>query len=275
MDSLTKVRKLLLEVTAELGQLEKTGIASSAFIAEREKIGAMANELNNLLQEILGYAALMRSKKSSPEQVDLYLSSIIESINGAANISAKLAAVSREGMRVLSPDAPAITPPPPVTTRISSPATVTPSIPSSHETTRSADTSLRQIPPIDNPTGSKPLVMVVDDEENICTLTQMVLVESGYKVVMATSGSEAISAYRHYRQQISLILLDYSMPGMDGAETFMALKNINANVKVLLTSGYHESDKIKNLLAQGLLGFLPKPYSEQKLLLYLKQVLGV
>ena len=76
------------------------------------------------------------------------------------------------------------------------------------------------------------------------------------------------------KAKIALIILDFTMPVMDGAEVFDELQLIDANVCVVLSSGFTEQGKVRNLLAKGLRGFIPKPYTPHKLLLQVNATLN-
>jgi CheY-like chemotaxis protein len=119
---------------------------------------------------------------------------------------------------------------------------------------------------IANPNGTLELVMVVDDEELICRQTERVLVSQGYKVIAVPDALRAIALYRKFQREIALVILDFTMPVLDGSEVFEELRAINPRVPVVLSSGFAEQDKLKAMLAKGLRGFLPKPYTPQKLL---------
>ncbi len=113
------------------------------------------------------------------------------------------------------------------------------------------------IPPIVAPAGN---VLLIDDERMILKATKRLLVKLGFTVFLAESGRSAIDLYRKKGDQISLVILDLMMPGMDGSEIFNALYELDPQVKVLLCSGYSKNEEVKRLLAKGARGFLPKPF---------------
>ena len=124
-----------------------------------------------------------------------------------------------------------------------------------------------------NPTGNRELVMIVDDEDLVTLLAQRVLTDEGYRIVTAKDGFQAIEIYRKLRDQISLIILDFTMPVMDGADVFEELLHINSKAPVVLSSGFAEQERLRSMLARGLRGFIPKPYTQQKLLTQIRSVL--
>ena len=115
--------------------------------------------------------------------------------------------------------------------------------------------------------------MIVDDEDFVTLLAQRVLTDEGYRVVTARDGFQALDIYKKIQDQIELVILDFTMPIMDGAEVFSELRMINPQVPVVLSSGFTEQDKLKWMLAKGLRGFIPKPYTQQKLLLQVRSTL--
>lgn len=104
-------------------------------------------------------------------------------------------------------------------------------------------------------------ILFVDDEEAISQLGRLLLQKLGYKVFSAESGVEAIKIYKKEKDEISLVILDMIMPGMNGGETFDKLKEINPSVKVLLSSGYSINGQAKKILDRGCKGFLQKPFN--------------
>ena len=124
-----------------------------------------------------------------------------------------------------------------------------------------------------NPSGTRELVMVVDDEEFICLLAQRFLTDEGYRVITARDGFQAVEMYGKLRDQIALIILDFTMPVMDGADVFAELLEINPKVPVVLSSGFAEQGRLQNMLARGLRGFIPKPYTMQKLVSQVRSTL--
>jgi len=115
--------------------------------------------------------------------------------------------------------------------------------------------------------------MVVDDEEFISFLAQRLLTDEGCRVITARDGFQAVEMYRKLRDQISLVILDFTMPVMDGTDVFAELQEINPKVPVVLSSGFSEQGRLQTMLARGLRGFIPKPYTHQKLLSQVRSIL--
>ena len=117
-----------------------------------------------------------------------------------------------------------------------------------------------------NPTGSRAYILFVEDEPEVADVASEMLAEEGYKVILARDGFEALKIYRKMGKQIGLVILDFFLPVMDGDAVFDELRAINPNIDVVLSSGFAEQTKIASMLGQGLRGFIPKPYSREKLL---------
>jgi signal transduction histidine kinase/CheY-like chemotaxis protein len=109
-------------------------------------------------------------------------------------------------------------------------------------------------------------ILVVDDERVILRMAQSALERQGCRVLVAESGPAAIELFRRHAQEISLIILDLSMPGMSGLEALPLLHKIRDDVPVLISSGYSESETLRLFSGQKISGFLQKPYTSQHLL---------
>lgn len=119
---------------------------------------------------------------------------------------------------------------------------------------------------VKNPKGNREYLLLIEDETEVAELAAEMLAEEGYKVILAREGFEALKIYEKMGQQIGLVILDFFLPVMDGDAVFDELRALNPNVNVVLSSGFAEQSKIAAMLAQGLRGFIPKPYTRQKLL---------
>jgi CheY-like chemotaxis protein len=109
-------------------------------------------------------------------------------------------------------------------------------------------------------------ILVVDDEEMIRILASTLLERSGFQVLTAGGGEEALALYQTHHPRIDAVLLDVTMPGMNGLEVFEELKKINPHVAVVFSSGFARDRDSAQLLATGARAFLPKPYQMQDLL---------
>ena len=117
------------------------------------------------------------------------------------------------------------------------------------------------------------MILVVDDEEVIRSLAKDTLEHYGYRVLLAEDGAKAISIYGEHNGGISLVILDMVMPRMGGQETFLKLKEMNPAVKALLSTGYSQNAKTKEILKNGVMGFVQKPYQLDELLSKVRNVL--
>jgi PAS domain S-box-containing protein len=108
-------------------------------------------------------------------------------------------------------------------------------------------------------------VLVVDDEEMVRNPCQAMLEHLGFRVLAAADGLEAVEVFRAHADQIVCVVLDLTMPRMDGVTAFRELRRFRPDVKVLLASGYNEQEATQRFVGQGLTGFVQKPYRLQDL----------
>jgi len=113
--------------------------------------------------------------------------------------------------------------------------------------------------------GGKEIILVVDDEPTLVRLSEKILTSFGYQALTATSGLEACRILQEKKDQIDLVVLDFVMPGMSGEETFQRLREIDPHIRILLASGHSRDGKAKNLIDQGVQGFIQKPFVMQEL----------
>ncbi len=117
-------------------------------------------------------------------------------------------------------------------------------------------------------------ILLVDDEGIIWDVVIDMLQGLGYTVILAENGRDCVEIYRENPGQIDLVLLDMVMPEMNGHDAFFALKEIDADVKVLLQSGYMAQEEAQDVLDAGALGFLQKPYRMAELAQRIRGILG-
>ncbi len=108
-------------------------------------------------------------------------------------------------------------------------------------------------------------ILLIDDEKMILEVGRELLEELGYTVLPAMSGQEAIDVFQKEQDKIDLIIMDMIMPGMSGSETFDRLKEINPDVKILLSSGYSVDGQASKILRRGCDGFIQKPFNMNQL----------
>ncbi|MCL7486901.1 MAG: PAS domain S-box protein [Desulfobulbaceae bacterium] len=117
-------------------------------------------------------------------------------------------------------------------------------------------------------------ILVVDDDEILCKTARSILESVGYAVLIARDGKEGVELYRENMERVVLVLLDMIMPVMSGREAYAALKKINPQVKVLISSGFHKDSRVEEVMALGGNGFLQKPYTLENLITAIQEVIG-
>lgn len=127
---------------------------------------------------------------------------------------------------------------------------------------------------IKNPQGHRELIMVIDDDLEVLDRAGAMLEEEDYRVILARDGLEALQIYGRMGHDISLIILDFFLPVMDGDAIFDELRALNPKVQVVLSSGFAEQTKLGSMLARGLCGFIPKPYTSEKLLDQVRSIIA-
>jgi CheY-like chemotaxis protein len=122
--------------------------------------------------------------------------------------------------------------------------------------------------------SGKGLILLVDDEQVLLAVAGKMLHRLGFTVLTAVNGCEALGLYRKYADEIRCVILDLTMPQMNGEECFRELRRIRENVKVLLSSGFNEPDATQHFVGMGLAGFIQKPYRFAELSAKLREILG-
>ncbi len=122
-------------------------------------------------------------------------------------------------------------------------------------------------------TQTRQSILLVDDEQMALTLVQRILSEAGYDVVTAQSGFECLDLLRQRPYGFNLVLLDLTMPFMDGEETFQRLREIRADVPVVLCTGFVQQERLDRLMNAGLMGFLRKPLAPDEIVSFVRSML--
>ncbi len=117
-------------------------------------------------------------------------------------------------------------------------------------------------------------ILLVDDESSIREVGKAILERKGFSVLVACDGREALEIYRDRHDKIDCVILDLTMPHMDGEETFREMRRVRSNVRVIMSSGYNSQEVTRRFTGKGLAGFIQKPYRMEELLLKLKEILG-
>jgi len=119
----------------------------------------------------------------------------------------------------------------------------------------------------------KETVLLVDDEDMIIEIGKEMLEKMDYKVFATRNGEEAVKIFKENKDIIDLVILDMIMPDMGGGETYDRMKEINPDVKVLLSSGYSVNGEATSILERGCSGFIQKPFSMKDLLSKIRVIL--
>jgi CheY-like chemotaxis protein len=120
--------------------------------------------------------------------------------------------------------------------------------------------------PADLPRGRGELVLLVDDDAVVRAVTQQALEASGYRVIAARDGAEAVAMYGGRPGDIALVLTDVLMPVMDGVAMVHALRRIHPAARVVAAGGGQAGDTASALAEAGVRWFLPKPYAPEPML---------
>jgi len=108
-------------------------------------------------------------------------------------------------------------------------------------------------------------ILLVDDDEMIIGMGEKILEKLGYGVITAESGKKALELYKYDSDKIDIVLLDMIMPDMSGGQTFDRLKEINPDIKIILSSGYSIDGQAQGIMDRGCDGFIQKPFSIEEL----------
>lgn len=122
--------------------------------------------------------------------------------------------------------------------------------------------------------GRSGTILVADDEDDVREVVSAMLRSFGYRVIEARNGVEAVELFRERHREISLVLLDLMMPWMTGDRAYAEMRRICPWVRALLASGYDESERIREIVAEGFQGFLQKPFRRGDLGRKVEEALG-
>jgi PAS domain S-box-containing protein len=113
--------------------------------------------------------------------------------------------------------------------------------------------------------AEKRAILVVDDEGIVRRLAKAALESHGYRVLLASNGQEAVDVFRDMSAVIGLVILDLTMPVMNGHDALGQMRDVRPDVPVLLSSGHAESEAMRQFGKAGLAGFIQKPYTAARL----------
>jgi CheY-like chemotaxis protein/sarcosine oxidase delta subunit len=203
---------------------------------------AATSELNNLLEIISGTSAALENIWDGSEGAQRYFDMLRASVARAAKVTAQL--VEHAGgsdKKIL------------------------------YHPELAAFARRRNAPP--SSPAKKRSILVVDDEPMVLVLTKHILSDAGFEAVTAQSGFECLDLFRKRPNHFDLVLLDLSMPFMDGEETFNRLRNIRPDAVVLLCTGFVDQERLDRMLAAGMAGFLRKPHRSDELVASIRAIL--
>ena len=129
-------------------------------------------------------------------------------------------------------------------------------------------------PPAPSPVAGQRTVLVVDDEDSVRRVAQLMLEQLGYAVVAASDGLEAVETFTSNPDAVQAVLLDMTMPKMDGGEVLAAIREIDPRIPVVLCSGFSEDSVPTALSNIGITAFLQKPFTMIDLGRQIKRALG-
>ena len=118
-------------------------------------------------------------------------------------------------------------------------------------------------------------VLVVDDEEDVREACSLILREIGMEPLVANDGYSGMSLFTQHQNQIALILLDLTMPNMDGGLLCKKIRHLSPSVPILISSGYAEIETMKHFNNLGVNAFIQKPFQVEDLIEKVQQVLGI
>jgi PAS domain S-box-containing protein len=130
-----------------------------------------------------------------------------------------------------------------------------------------------EVDPREMPVGHGEVILAVDDEASVLTMTKETLETFGYRVITARDGAEAVATFSAHRAEIRGVITDMLMPHMDGPATIRVLKRLDPTVRIIAASGLMDGEKVKDATGLEKIAFLMKPYTAEKLLTTVHRVL--
>lgn len=222
--------------------MEKRGAQSTHGNGRSEQVSKATSELNNLLQIIAGTSSAIENIWEGNDASEKYLAMLRESIERAERVTAELAqhAGGSEKKALVHPEIAGFV--------------------------KAKNAPAPETPP-------RQSILVVDDEQMALTLVKRTLCDAGFNVITAQSGFECLDVFRRGPQNFDLVLLDLTMPFMDGEETFARLREIRPDLPVLLCTGFIAHDRLERMMNAGLSGFLRKPIAPDEIVSHVRSIL--
>ncbi|MBW1744581.1 MAG: response regulator, partial [Deltaproteobacteria bacterium] len=132
----------------------------------------------------------------------------------------------------------------------------------------------KPVTPTDQIIKGSGTVLLVDDEPMVLEVGTKLLEKLGYGVIQASGGRKAVEIYEERQASIDLVILDMMMPDMGGGDAFDRMKEINPDVKVILSTGYTKDGRAAEIMERGCDGFLQKPFTIRDLSARISEVFG-
>lgn len=245
-------------------------------------IATTSTDLNSILQQIARYCDLATRHKGQHNYIDLLGERVELASKTAQGLFDRVTSriLAKTTAAVSAPRAPhtpfTVLPPPMRTTSATSATTATAVAVEEKPKAKPQKSGSSTIPSdirVKNEKGNRELLLLIEDEAEVAELAAEMLADEGYKVIVAHDGFDALKIYERIGKQIGLVILDFFLPVMDGDAVFDELRGLNPGINVVLSSGFAEQSKISAMLAQGLRGFIPKPYTREKLLAQVRSTL--
>jgi two-component system, cell cycle sensor histidine kinase and response regulator CckA len=119
----------------------------------------------------------------------------------------------------------------------------------------------------------KETILLAEDEELLRTVVQATLKSNGYRVLTACDGVEALEVFRREQETVSLVLMDFGLPGLSGLAALREMKKLNSETRAIICSGFLEPTIREAVLELSHTGTLTKPYKEEEILDLVRRVL--
>jgi PAS domain S-box-containing protein len=116
-------------------------------------------------------------------------------------------------------------------------------------------------------------ILVVDDEDVIRNVLSEMLIDMGHSVIEAVNGAAGLSVYKEKWSEIDIVIIDMIMPEMSGRDAFLEMKKINPDIRAILSSGFSLDGASQSMMAEGVRGFVHKPYRQNELLRTISEIL--
>jgi CheY-like chemotaxis protein len=123
------------------------------------------------------------------------------------------------------------------------------------------------------PQGRGELILIVDDEDAVCSVTKRILEASQYRTLVAKNGAEAVALYANGANEINLALIDFNIPSMSGPDTIAMLRKIKPNVRIIVATGAYSAHGVTSATEMGVQALMKKPFDVFSLLDTLQSVL--